>query len=84
MNYFARLPRYDVNQVWTPWNCICLTDTETRIHVACSDLKTIYGEKIIKDCLSKHSLAKSGFKHLKKIDKNFMEMSDWADPEMNV
>lgn len=72
-----RLPRWNIEEDWSPWNCICLTDTEARIHVICSDLTTIYGEKIIKDCLSKHSLAMSSFKHLKKT--SFVENSDWLE-----
>lgn len=78
-----RLPRWDVNKEWSPWNCICLTDTEARIHVACADLSTIYGDKILNDCLTKHSLAKSSFKHLKKIDRNFADTSGWTEPEVD-
>lgn len=74
-----RLPRWNVNADWSPWNCICLTDTESRIHVICNDLTTIYGEKIMKECLSKHSLAKSTFKHLPKNDNSFIETGDWLN-----
>lgn len=77
-----RLPRWDVNREWSPWNSICLTDTESRIHVACADLSTIYGAKILNDCKSKHSLAKSSFKHLRKIDRSFADTNEWTDPEV--
>lgn len=74
-----RLPRWNINEDWSPWNCICLTDTEARIHIICTDLKQIYGEKIMNDCLSKHSLAKSTYGHLKKADESFAKTSDWND-----
>lgn len=74
-----RLPRWNINEDWSPWNCICLSDTESRIHVICSDLLLIYGEKIMKECLSKHSLAMSTFKHLKKMESAFAESADWLE-----
>lgn len=74
-----RLPRWNVKEDWSPWNTICLTDNEARIHIITCDLQTIYGEKIIKECLSKHSLAKSTFKHLKKMDHSFVESGDWSE-----
>lgn len=74
-----RLPRWNINEEWSPWNCICLTDTESRIHIICNDLSQIYGEKIMKDCLSKHSLAKSTYGHLKKMDESFVQTGDWLD-----
>lgn len=74
-----RLPRWNVNEDWSPWNCICLTDTEARIHIICSDLSTIYGEKIMKECLSKHSLSKSTFNHFRKIEPSFTETGDSLD-----
>lgn len=74
-----RLPRWNISEEWSPWNCICLTDTESRIHVICTDLNVIYGEKIMNDCLSKNSLAKSTYGHLKKMDESFVETGDWHD-----
>lgn len=74
-----RLPRWNIDEEWAPWNCICLTDTEARIHVVCTDLRTIYGEKIINDLPSKQSLAKSTFKHLKKMDQSFADNGDWLE-----
>lgn len=68
--------RWNVNEDWAPWNCICLTDTEARIHIICADLSTIYGEKIMKECLAKHSLAKSTFKQLRNTQ-SFDETGDW-------
>jgi len=75
-----RLSRWDVTKEWSPWNCICLTDSEARIHARCIDLELIYGEKIMKECLSKHSLARSVYSHLKKIDQSFAEEGgDWLE-----
>jgi hypothetical protein len=74
-----RLPRWNVDEEWSPWNCICLTDSEAKIHVNIKfcDLPHVYGEKIIAECRSKHSLAKSTFRHLKKIDQSIVESDDW-------
>jgi IQ and ubiquitin-like domain-containing protein len=74
-----RLPRWNITEDWSPWNCVCLSDSESRIHVICSDLQLIYGEKIMKECLSKHSLAMSTFKHLKKMESAFAESADWLE-----
>ncbi|XP_070503513.1 IQ motif and ubiquitin-like domain-containing protein [Chironomus tepperi] len=74
-----RLCRWNINEEWSPWNCICLTDTEARIHVKCCNLESIYGEKIMAECRSRHSLAKSTYKHLKKIDSTFVESGNWHE-----
>lgn len=69
-----RLCRWNINEEWSPWNCICLTETEAKIHVKCLDLEAVYGEKVIAECRARHSLAKSSYKQLKKIDAAFI---DW-------
>lgn len=74
-----RLPRWNVQQEWSPWNCICLTLSEARIHVDCTNVEEIYGVKIMKDILSKHSLAKSIFKQLKSMNQSLVETGDWNE-----
>jgi hypothetical protein len=65
-----RLPRWNIREEWSPWNCICLTDAESKVHVQCDDLSLIYGEKIMAECRARQSLAKSIYGHLKKIEKD--------------
>jgi IQ and ubiquitin-like domain-containing protein len=78
-----RLPRWNVNQEWAPYNCIVLTAAEARIHINCTELEEIYGEKMIAECRSRHSLAKSTFRHLKKIDQPFVEEGNWLEGGIN-
>lgn len=64
-----RLPRWNIQEDWSPWNCVCLTSSEARIHINCLDMeqvKEIYGVKIIAECQSRSNLGKSLYRHLKK------------------
>lgn len=66
-----RLPRWNSQKMWSPWNCVCLTSSEARIHTNCVDMdqvREIYGVKIISECQSRSNLAKSIYRHLKKND----------------
>lgn len=76
-----RLPRWDINEEWSPWNCLCLTSAESKIHVSMEieQIKQIYGEKIIVECQAKSNLARSTFKHLKKADNTFDESCRWYE-----
>lgn len=81
-----RLPRWNINEEWSPWNCICLTDSEAQVHrhTKCTDLEAIYGAKIISECRTRHSLAKSTYSHLKKIDKSLGEEDDDDDGNLRA
>lgn len=71
-----RLPRWNISEEWSPWNCVCLTSSEARIQISCLDMEQvrgIYGVKIIAECQSRSNLGKSLYRHLKKSDHVFDE-----------
>lgn len=71
-----RLPRWNMTEEWSPWNCVCLTSSEARIHINCIDMKQvrgIYGVKIIAECQARSNLGKSLYRHLKKGDHTFVD-----------
>ncbi|XP_055593135.1 IQ and ubiquitin-like domain-containing protein [Uranotaenia lowii] len=72
-----RLPRWNASKDWTPWNCICLTESEARAHLKIVNLSNYYEESIIKDIENKHALARSGFRQLREIDQAFVESGTW-------
>ncbi|XP_055523710.1 IQ and ubiquitin-like domain-containing protein [Wyeomyia smithii] len=72
-----RLPRWNIAQDWAPWNCICLTDTESRAHLKIKNLNFYYEDSIIKYIKNKHALSKTAFKQLREIDQVFVESGSW-------
>ena len=76
------MPRWKVADDWSPWNCLCLTDTESRIHINIIHLDLVYSSEVINDIHSKQSLARSSFKQLKDVDHTFVESGDWAEAGM--
>uniref|UniRef100_A0A182P567 IQ motif and ubiquitin-like domain-containing protein n=1 Tax=Anopheles epiroticus TaxID=199890 RepID=A0A182P567_9DIPT len=71
------LPRWNVAQDWSPWNCICLTEQETRTHLKLQRLDRFYQPSVMKEIQSKHALARSVFGQLREIDQEFTESGDW-------
>ncbi|ETN62722.1 hypothetical protein AND_005579 [Anopheles darlingi] len=71
------LPRWNVAQDWSPWNCVCLTEHETRAHLKLQRLDRYYQPSVMKEIQSKHSLARSVFSQLREIDQEFTESGDW-------
>uniref|UniRef100_A0A182UHM6 IQ motif and ubiquitin-like domain-containing protein n=1 Tax=Anopheles melas TaxID=34690 RepID=A0A182UHM6_9DIPT len=71
------LPRWNVAQDWSPWNCICLTEQETRAHLKLHRLDRFYQPSVLKEIQSKHALARSVFGQLREIDQEFTESGDW-------
>lgn len=71
------LPRWNVAQDWSPWNCICLTEQETRAHLKLQRLDRFYQPSVLKEIQSKHALARSVFGQLREIDQEFTESGDW-------
>ncbi|XP_035776700.1 IQ and ubiquitin-like domain-containing protein [Anopheles albimanus] len=71
------LPRWNVAQDWSPWNCVCLTEQETRAHLKLQRLDRYYQPSVMKEIQSKHSLARSVFSQLREIDQEFTESGDW-------
>uniref|UniRef100_A0A182MF53 IQ motif and ubiquitin-like domain-containing protein n=1 Tax=Anopheles culicifacies TaxID=139723 RepID=A0A182MF53_9DIPT len=71
------LPRWNIAQDWSPWNCICLTEQETRAHLKLQRLDHFYQPSVLKEIQSKHALARSVFGQLREIDQEFTESGDW-------
>ncbi|XP_058055819.1 IQ and ubiquitin-like domain-containing protein [Anopheles bellator] len=71
------LPRWNVSQDWAPWNCVCLTEQETRAHLKLQRLDRHYQPSVMKEIQSKHALARSIFNQLREIDQEFTESGDW-------
>ncbi|XP_053681081.1 IQ and ubiquitin-like domain-containing protein [Anopheles nili] len=71
------LPRWNVAQDWSPWNCVCLTEQETRAHLKLQRLDRYYQPSVMKEIQSKHALARSVFGQLREIDQEFTESGDW-------
>ncbi|XP_055903866.1 IQ and ubiquitin-like domain-containing protein [Eupeodes corollae] len=74
---YLRLPRWIKSDDWSPWNCICLTETEARIHNTLNDLRTVYNEKMRLDIANRHLLAKNAFKKLQDVENDFVESGQW-------
>ncbi|XP_053698711.1 IQ and ubiquitin-like domain-containing protein [Sabethes cyaneus] len=72
-----RLPRWNFANDWAPWNCICVTESESRAHLKIVNLDLYYEASIIKDIKNKHALSKSAFKQLREIDQVFVESGSW-------
>lgn len=62
---------------WSPWNCICVTENEARVHVKIKQLDQVYEENLIFDIQNKNILAKSAFKKLEAVDHEFVQSGDW-------
>lgn len=63
-----RLSRWNLNEDWTPWNCILLTDTEALAHLKIADAEKAYSDSLIRMIETNNSLAKNMFAHLKDIN----------------
>lgn len=72
-----RLPRWEIGDDWAPWNCVCLTESETRAHVKIKNLEAVYERKMCEDIRSKNLLARAAFKKLMAVDHDFVESGDW-------
>lgn len=67
-NSRCSLPRWDVSKEWSPWNCILLNDSEARTHVRITDLRSIYGEALLKNVKNKHRIGAVNFSRLRDMD----------------
>ncbi|XP_038104266.1 IQ and ubiquitin-like domain-containing protein [Culex quinquefasciatus] len=72
-----RLVRWDIRSDWSPWNCICLTESEARAHLRIVHLDRYYEASIFKEITNKHALSKHTFKQLRDIDQVFVESGTW-------
>jgi len=41
------LVRWDVNEEWSPWNCILLTKSEAAIHVEIEDISKVESGRLL-------------------------------------
>ncbi|XP_068157239.1 IQ motif and ubiquitin-like domain-containing protein [Drosophila tropicalis] len=78
-----RLPRWNKSDDWAPWNCICLTERETRDHYKIEDIEKIYDPKFILHISNCHMLARSLFHTLAAVATEFQETGQWWRVGMN-
>lgn len=78
-----RLPRWVKNEDWSPWNCICLTESEARNHYIIEDLEKVYDHKMILEIGNRHKLARSAFHKLVSAAVEFVETGQWWKVGMN-
>ncbi|XP_018916373.1 IQ motif and ubiquitin-like domain-containing protein [Bemisia tabaci] len=72
-----RLVRWEVNKVWSPWNCILLTREEAPVHLRISDIHKVYNPNFIQKIRLKHYTTKCNFKMLLKSDVKINNNSLW-------
>lgn len=80
--YELRLPRWDKNCEWAPWNCILLTDSEAKMHLKACKLEDIYEKDFLSTVFSKHALAKQYFKQAFDVDRRIKD-SDVSEPHVD-
>ncbi|XP_065371639.1 IQ motif and ubiquitin-like domain-containing protein [Calliphora vicina] len=78
-----RLPRWNKNEEWSPWNCICLTETETLNHNRVEDLESVYDHKIRLEVGNRHMLARNAFHNLAAVSVEFTETGKWWHTGLN-
>ncbi|CAH0554895.1 unnamed protein product [Brassicogethes aeneus] len=59
-----RLVRWNVNEQWSPWNCLPLTVDEGKAHLRIKILRDVYDEHFMSEVFNKLALAKIQFKQL--------------------
>ncbi|XP_001358727.2 IQ and ubiquitin-like domain-containing protein [Drosophila pseudoobscura] len=78
-----RLPRWIKSDDWAPWNCVCLTERETRDHYKIDDIEKVYDPKFILHIGNRHMLARSLFQTLAAVAIEFQETGQWWKVGMN-
>lgn len=78
-----RLPRWKKDIDWSPWNCVCLTDQETRAHLNLKNLNDLYDEFILKDIEKKQQLAKLAFQKLENASMDYVQSGEWWQVGLN-
>lgn len=74
------MPRWNRALDWSPWNCICLTETETIAHYRIKkSLEETYGAELINTVHYKHEMARRIFRRLSNIDAEFVESDEWNE-----
>lgn len=67
--FLLRIVRYNMNEEWSPWNCILLTEEEAAVHSRIENLADIYSKSLIERVLLAHQLAKNQFKYVHIVSK---------------
>ncbi|KAK1127443.1 hypothetical protein K0M31_003981 [Melipona bicolor] len=65
--FLLRIVRYDVNEEWSPWNCMLLTEEEADVHCKIKNLADVYSKPLVEKILLSHQLAKNQFKYVRII-----------------
>ncbi|XP_003705049.2 IQ motif and ubiquitin-like domain-containing protein isoform X1 [Megachile rotundata] len=71
--FVLRMVRYNVDEDWSPWNCILLTEEEAEVHCKIKDLSSMYSKHLLERVLLYHQLAKNQFKSLKQFEEEYRE-----------
>lgn len=75
-----RLPRFIQSDDWSPWNCICLTETEAKTHQKLR-AHSVYQDHMLKLIASRNNLALTAFRRLQSINFEFVESGQWWSAE---
>lgn len=59
--YRLRLVRFHVDREWAPWNCILLTEEESKAHYYITDLCSVYSKQLLYKIYLIHQTARSHF-----------------------
>ncbi|XP_034116733.1 IQ and ubiquitin-like domain-containing protein [Drosophila albomicans] len=78
-----RLPRWNKSDDWSPWNCVCLTERETRDHYKIDNMEKVYDPKFILYVGNCHMLARNLFHTLAAVATEFQETGQWWKVGMN-
>ena len=71
--YDLRLVRWDNSRHFTPWNCILLTEEESKAHAQVRELTESYGTTFIETIEHKHIVATHYFSRLTAFNKHLAE-----------
>ncbi|XP_050328787.1 IQ and ubiquitin-like domain-containing protein [Bactrocera neohumeralis] len=78
-----RLPRWLKGEDWSPWNCICLTESEARNHYRLDDPTKVYDHKMVLEVGNRHMLARAAFHKMTEIATEFVETGQWFHVGLN-
>lgn len=62
--YNLRLVRFNIEEEWSPWNCILLTTEEAETHYYVKSFETFYSKRLLHKIRLAHQIAKSHFKYV--------------------
>lgn len=68
---------------WSPWNCICLTESEARDHYRLDDPTTVYDPKLVLEVGNRHMLARAAFHKMSEVATEFVETGQWFHVGLN-